>query len=274
MISLKKINDISVIPLDIKTINPEKIKGYAMIPELYANIYMVAHKKSGKTTAIFNILKTCADKRTHLIFFGSTIYNDASYVSMFKYFKKQGNQITKFTSIIHEKNDQLKKILDELQLDKKDEDGGDEDDEPKEKIKYISVDDDEDDKPKRKPKIIAPEIIFIFDDLSKAMRVPSYSRLIKTNRHFLSKTITSSQNLKDISPDARENIDILIIFKGIKKDLLITIYDDFNIKLLFNTFLQIYKDATNKDHSFLFINTREHIYRRNFNYLYSINEIE
>jgi hypothetical protein len=85
-----------------------------MIPELYANIYLVAHKKSGKTTCMFNILKECSDKDTKLVFFGATIYNDDSYKEIFKYFKKRGNPIVKYTSIVEDKVDRLKMLVDSL----------------------------------------------------------------------------------------------------------------------------------------------------------------
>lgn len=264
MIQLKKINDIKVTPLNTPKIDPKKIKGYDFIPELYSNVYMVAHKKSGKTTCIFNILKACTNKDTKLVFFGSTIYNDPGYKAIFKYFKKKGNPILKYTSIIEEKVDKLKLLLDSLKLN--DEDSDEERNEP---TKYIAVDGEEEET-KRKPKKIAPEIVFIFDDLSKRMRLSSFSTLVKTNRHYKSKVLISSQNVKDIQPDARENIDILILFKGIKNELLVTIYEDFNINLIFKTFLEIYNNATKEKYSFLYINTRDHEYRKTFCWKYLI----
>ena len=40
------------------------IKGYEMCPCLYANIYLVAKKNSGKTTVIWNIIDRCAGRDT------------------------------------------------------------------------------------------------------------------------------------------------------------------------------------------------------------------
>ena len=266
-----KINDIKVKKMNIPKIDPSKIKGYDMISELYANIYMVAHKKSGKTTCIFNILKECANKDTKLVFFGSTIYNDPTYKAIFKYFKKNGNPILRYTSIMdtNDKIDRLQELLDSLKvrIEDYDSDSDNEAKKPPPPPKYISVDEDkeiEKEIKKRKPKKIAPEIIFVFDDLSKSMRIPSFVTLLKTNRHFKSKTIISSQNVKDILPDARENVDILMLFKGIKRDLLETIYEDFNIKLSLDDFIQLYNDSTQENHSFLYINTREHEFRKTF----------
>jgi len=262
-----KINDIKVKKMNIPKIDPSKIKGYDMISERNANIYMVAHKKSGKTTCIFNILKECSNKDTKLVFFGSTIYNDPTYKAIFKYFKKNGNPVLRYTSIMDDKIDCLQELLDSLKVKIEDYES-DSDNEvkmPPPPKKYISVDKEtENEVKKRKPKKIAPEIIFVFDDLSKSMRIPSFVTLLKTNRHFKSKTIISSQNVKDILPDARENVDVLMLFKGIKRDLLETIYEDFNIKLLFDDFIQLYNDSTQENHSFLYINTREHEFRKTF----------
>jgi hypothetical protein len=260
--------------MPLKVIDPNKIKGYKLIKEQYANTFMVARKKSGKTTCIFKILKECSNKDTLLIFFGSTIHNDPGYEYIFNYFEKRGNPITKFTSIIGDGVDQLDEILTEFKEEAKRK--KDEKNNPKKKqVSFISVDnDEEDDEPKkRKPKKIAPEVIFVFDDLSKSMRIPSFSLLLKSNRHYKSKVIISSQNVKDILPECRENIDVLILFKDIKEELLKTIYNDFNILSNYSTFINLYNDATRPKFSFLYIDMNDNEYRRNFNELYSEVEI-
>ena len=40
------------------------IKGYEICPHLYANIYLVAKKESGKTTLIWNFIDRCAGRDT------------------------------------------------------------------------------------------------------------------------------------------------------------------------------------------------------------------
>src|ERR1700679_162304 len=98
-----KINNVKVRPIPHQIIDPNKIKGYDLIPKLYATIYMVAEKESGKATCIFEILKRCSNKDTMLVFFGSTIHNDPSYDHIMEYFEKRGNPILKYTNIIEDK---------------------------------------------------------------------------------------------------------------------------------------------------------------------------
>ena len=103
------------------------------------------------------------------------------------------------------------------------------------------------------------------------MRLPSFNTLIKTNRHYKSKVIISSQNLKDIMPEAHENIEFLLVFKGLKREILEKIYEDWKINLPYPLFEKLYDDATNLKHSFLYIDTKNIEFRRNFNELLQIN---
>jgi hypothetical protein len=67
---------------------------------------------------------------------------------------------------------------------------------------------DEEQEPKqKKDKKIAPEIIFVFDDLSTELRDNDISTLIKKHRHFKTKVIYSSQYVNDLTPDSRNNTD-------------------------------------------------------------------
>src|SRR5665647_3075121 len=53
------------------------IKGYELCPCLYANIYLVAKKNSGKTTVIWNIVDRCTGRDTIISAWVSTFNNDA-----------------------------------------------------------------------------------------------------------------------------------------------------------------------------------------------------
>ena len=48
MIRIKKISKV-VTPIDVPTVDPDKIKGYDLIPDLYCAIFLCAKKKSGKS---------------------------------------------------------------------------------------------------------------------------------------------------------------------------------------------------------------------------------
>ena len=69
MTSLKQINKQVVRAIPIPNEDTRPIKGYDICQEVYANIFLCAKKKSGKTSALFKIMKECADKKTIIIVF-------------------------------------------------------------------------------------------------------------------------------------------------------------------------------------------------------------
>ena len=90
MISLKQINNQYVRPIAIPSqLDKRPIKGYDICEEIYANIFLCAKKKSGKTSALFKIMKECTDKRTIIIVFCSTCYKDENWIEIRKYFEKK-----------------------------------------------------------------------------------------------------------------------------------------------------------------------------------------
>jgi hypothetical protein len=73
--------------MKIKTIPLKKIDNKDIVGgdlfHLYPNIFICAKKKSGKTTCIFNILKTCTDKNTLGIYiFCSTYTKDVNWMAI------------------------------------------------------------------------------------------------------------------------------------------------------------------------------------------------
>ena len=73
-IRLEKISKHVVHPIPVDKPDPDKIKGYDLIPKLYCTIFICAKKESGKTNAIFKILKECIGKKTHLYIVASTVF--------------------------------------------------------------------------------------------------------------------------------------------------------------------------------------------------------
>src|SRR5690348_4337800 len=119
MLKTKKINSEKVEPVIASKIKPEKIKGFSLFPEIYANIFLCARKKSGKTSAIFKILQSCVNKDTKIVIFASTINKDDTLIHIVNYFKKKKNTVHVFSSTKEEKIDLLKEILDTLKKMKK-----------------------------------------------------------------------------------------------------------------------------------------------------------
>ena len=115
MISLKQINNQRVKPIPIPSdLDKRPIKGYDICPEIYSNIFLTAKKKSGKTSALFKIMKECCEKKTVIVVFCSTIYKDENWIEIRKYFERKGNDIRCCTSLYEDGEDQLQKLIDEL----------------------------------------------------------------------------------------------------------------------------------------------------------------
>ena len=201
-ITCKKINDIEVKKVNLPKTNPEDIKGYKMIPELYSNIYLCAKKNSGKTTVLFNILKNCINKFTHVYFFVSTLYRDDTYKKIIDWLDSKDIGHTDHLSLYDGRNDILAVILNELynqaDLDEEKHIKADELDKLYGKIINYSETDTEIKIVIKKPKKKTPEVCFVFDDLSGEIRTSqSLRRLLKMNRHIKSKTIVSSQYVSE-----------------------------------------------------------------------------
>lgn len=267
MIKIKKINNEKIKPIkNIQTLEPKKIKGHCMFPSLYSNIFILAKKNSGKTTTIYNILKKGVNKKTIVYFFVSTIYKDQSYKEILDMLDKKNVKHFEYTNISEGKENNLEQIINELQTPEIEEQK-----EEKPKIKYIYCGDSSDEEePEYKPKKISPEYFFIFDDISSELRNPIISTLIKKNRHFKAKVICSSQALHDMTPSSIQNLDYMLIFPNVPKEKLEVVHKQLDLAIDLKIFLEIYKNATSEKYNFLYIDTRNDTYRRNFNMQYEL----
>ena len=115
-------------------------------------------------------------------------------------------------------------------------------------------------------RFIVPEYLFIFDDISGELKYNTpYNTLIKHNRHYKCKTVTSSQGYKDIPVTVRQNIDYIILFKNLSNDTLESIYDELQFEdLSFDQFKEIYLDVVSEPYHFLYIDTNNMELRDNF----------
>ena len=269
MISITRINDKKVNPIKVPKIENDKIKGFDLFPEIYANIFLCAKKKSGKTSVINKILKECIDKETRLFVFCATHNKDQSYIEIKKMLKKREIRNVFFDAIIDEDGvNNLDLIIEELKKEEPEKETDDEttDDEIEDKI--CLFDDGKDIKikiTKRKPRKISPKIVFVFDDMSDQLKDRNVPKLLKTNRHFKSKVIVSSQYPYDIEPGSRTQFDYWILFKGHEDAKLEAIHKNAGLPIDFDFFKRLYHGATAGNYNFLYIDTLQNKYRRNFN---------
>jgi|688.fasta_scaffold60564_3 hypothetical protein len=269
MISIKKINNEIVKPLKLPKIDENKIKGCNLFPNIYSNIFLLAKKMSGKTTVINKILKCSLNKLSKVYIFCSTVYKDSSYIEIIKMLDRKGIEHHEFTSIIENGVNNLENIIIDLQNHEKMEI-----EEPKPKIKFIKCDSssDEEDEYEYKPKKIAPEVIFLFDDISNELHLPIISTVLKKNRHYKSKCIISSQYMNDLKPASIQQLDYVLIFGGQPTEKLNILHKQIDLSSPLNIFLEIYHNATSEKYNFLYVDVRKEKYRKNFNIEYNLEK--
>jgi len=111
---------------------------------------------------------------------------------------------------------------------------------------YLNAPEAEESEEKVKPKkskYLAPDYILVFDDIAEELKMRVYQELLKKSRHFLIKTITSTQYLKDIGPATRTQIRLWLIFRGQSMEKLDEIYKALEPPVSFDMFVSMYKDA-------------------------------
>jgi len=268
MIRTKKISNEVVRPIPRENIPEDRIKGNELFSTLAANIFLLAKKRSGKTSVINKILKKCIDKHTKVFIFASTAYKDDNWKYIIKWLsdKKIDHEIF-LTIKKSKKENNLTDVLNSLKVENDDPASDDPDDKSPEIIfedVSVSV------RKKRKPKKVAPENVFIFDDLGESLRNSAVNDLLKTNFHYKAKVIISSQYLNDLKPEALKQLDYVLVFQGNSEKKLMELHKGVDLSLPFESFLELYNDATKEKYHFLYVDARRELFRKDFQYQYEL----
>lgn len=278
-IKIKQINNEFVKPVRFQDeeIDPRPIKGEALFNEIYSNIFVVAKKKSGKTTVLYKIVKDCTTTDTTVLVFSSTLDKDKAHKGIKQYCEYKGIPYVGYTSMKDGDVDILDVLIKDLQEKaKQKEEESDSEEEVKhgKLVLFESSEDDEDYIPKkRKNKFRAPEYLIILDDMSNELKSKTLVRLLKMNRHFFIKLLVSTQYPKDCLPESIKQMDYALLFKGESEDKLLKLHKDFDLAIEFEVFKQLYHNATAEKYNFLYIDIREERYRKNFNKEYDLSKI-
>ncbi len=289
-ISLEVINDEKVTRIPIE-IDERPVKGHRIYSELYYNSYYVAPTWSGKTTALFKHLKSVTGKKTTIIVFCASLFNDDNWIYIRNYFEEKGIGFEGHTGIVEDGVNVLDELVKELQeqahereekIHEKEKDKED-DEVVKEDVHQwflnrqnaVPIPDKKEKEKKDKPKqkrgrYQIPDYVIVFDDVADQIRTPSYNTLLKYSRHFHIQTVTSSQDLKDICPASRLQIRVWAIFRGLTPSRLEDVYECLNLRRVsWELFKKLYDLATEpteeEPRPFLYIAPRSLEFRRNFN---------
>jgi len=282
-----KVNDIKINPVITAPEGTKKtVRGYNMFKEPYANIALIAKKKSGKSTVIYNCLEKCATKGTNIMIFCPTVLFDDTYKKMIKMLNDKGCNVITFDHFLTDTGDNIiTNTLDELKKQKEEEERLEQEkknnkSKPKRSfiIKFDNTDSDNEDeiniKKKKKNKLVTPELIIVADDLSSDLHNKGITSLLTKNRHYKTKVFLSIHNVTNIEPSALRMIDNLILFKHINDDKLNEITEKMDISHHTDTkynkrFNNIYRDATEGDYNFMHYDRNNDEYYKNFDEKYN-----
>ena len=115
-ITIQKINNEIIQPMKVYGGSDSRpVLGGNLFPEVYANIALIARKKSGKSVCIQKILKSCCGPNTTILAFCSTVNKDSAWISIKKWAEKKGIAFNAFPSIKEGKVDFLETFLHRLE---------------------------------------------------------------------------------------------------------------------------------------------------------------
>jgi len=268
MIKEQSLNNIIVKPLITITNNDEnKVKGGKLFKNPYNCSFLCAKRKSGKTSCLAHILQKTSDKKTIFWIFCPTNKVDESWITLIKILEDRGNTVNVFDSIMNGKTNLLDEIVNDLSNpeDKLIEDK----DEPKSTtIPKLKFGDEKSEKKKQeyKPKKIAPEHIFVFDDISNELKNTGLVALCKKSRHFKASVYISSQYIHDLQPQTIKQLDYCLLFKSFSRDKLEHIHRLLDLSIDIEKFFDIYDFCFKDDnYTFMYIDVRDQTFRKNFN---------
>ena len=271
MLSTSKINNSTVKPVVLPKISSENIPGYELFSEPYPNVGIIAKKRSGKTSVLHHILRYCVKKKhknLRVFIFCPTAHRDPTYLEIQKLLEKRGSSCFITDSLdVHGSTSIVDSILAEIRSTFISPVKGKEQQEQP-KIDFgvpVRALGGTSTSAKKIKKIKPLEYIFIFDDLGSAMRHASIGNLLKTNRHYHAKVFISTQYITDLQPAALKQLDYFLCFRSFSEDKLEDIHRHLDLSIEFPEFLKIYRYATEKPYSFLYVDVRNDKFRKNFN---------
>lgn len=305
MIKEEILNRIKVKPLldGGSTLDEKMIRGGKFFATPYNCTFLCAKRQSGKTSVLGEIIFKTSNKKTKFHIFCPTTQVDNTWKLILEKLERNGNEVNVYSSIVDGKGknavDNLKSIVASLSKEDEEEEPATvgtgvvieaampRQPKPTTKLFFGGCDECENDvkavcelkkeeivapeKQKKGKTKIAPEHIFIFDDISEELKSPSLVSLLKKSRHFKAACYISSQWPLDLLPQQLKQLDYCLVFKGINEEKLGHVHKMLDLSMDFEKFHELYNWATSTGRwDFLYIDSRRQKYRKNFNVQLSI----
>ena len=265
MFQTKKINNAIVTPLQLKNqFTPDQIYGYEFCTQPYATWLLCAKSRQGKGTAMYQILNHTIDPlmKTNVVIFSSTIHRDPLWEKITELLEKKKCNVSTYTHFLTEgrkKDNILTELINTMDENEEEIEEIEEIEEPRTFGSSIKK------KKYKKPTKISSKWIFIFDDLPMQDMRNDCFNFVMRNRHYKCKVILSVQYLNMLLPSVRKNLTNVILFKSFSEEKLHSIYNDLDIEIPFDQFVDLYHFATEKQYSFLQYDVHNGIWIKNFN---------
>src|SRR5579883_1680521 len=272
MLKCSKISDREVKPIRFLTEPDQRpIAGFDTIPDLYATVVMIGHRKVGKSFCMFDLVKECIGPDTETYVFARQHNNDDGWKAFKEWMREKNHPFVAYSSTLQAipGKSRPKNLLGEL-MDAwiAEADAKEAEQDAEEDVKEEAEDKEE---PKeRKTKYRYPERIIILDDISSELKKEPVATLFKEGRHLRTRVFVCTQNIKDIRPETRHNTTHLLLFKGENLQKVNQVHDIFDIAAEREDFRRMYHDASKEDHGFLYCDINNNEYRRKFNYKYDV----
>jgi hypothetical protein len=246
--------------------NNNNTVGYDILGGPYNHTGIIATTMSGKTNLLGNIIPRIIGKESRIHLFSHTSEGDEIWEDLAKRMEKREIPVIRYDSMADLPT--LIQTLRQELLAKKAQEAEEEalkelaEQQRQRKKKWVEqISDSPDDlvrikikqeKPEKKPHY--PREIIVFDDISREMFFnPHFAETLKESRHYKACVFCSVQNPGDISPQARIQLKNIFLFKGLGPDKLDQVYKSISLWVPQKKFEEIYRQATEKPYSFLYI---------------------
>jgi hypothetical protein len=287
----KKINNIKVkaVPV-IHPPDTRPVLGEKLFSIVNSNTFFCAKRGSGKTSVIYKAIDKCANMDTKVIAISGSMNNDKSWLAIQRLCEKKKISLTTYTSIWDDEGDNVLEILtNKLKAliegkETLDSESGEEEEEEGEETMEgpqfgppggidmfgMPTGKSKNGKPKkRRSKYQSPAWLLILDDIPNELKNSYVTAAMKLFRHW-GKIIISSQSVNDLSKSGRNQLDYVILFRGMPVEKLEEIWRACALPITMDQFEAMYNFATSEKYQFLYVDTANNEYRKNFSEMIEI----
>lgn len=241
MIKSEKLNVDNVYPFwksrgKLKPLRPAHLE---ITNNPFPNCLMCASKNSGKTTCTFWMIMKFMTNKTKLIWFSRNLLSDKDNVNAIKHItdKFGEDSVEVYKSLYDEEgNNILAEKIDEAET-----------------LNQREV----------KTKYMFPTMIIVWDDIpEEELKEGLIGEICSRNRHFGIITIQSTQRFKNTDVKSRDNLDLILLWKGLPKEKIKDMADFMTTDR--KHFEKLYNYASGGDRNFLTFSKTDHKFRKNF----------